>query len=353
MLYSTAFKFDDDDGDEDDDIDDDAIDDDAIDDGDIDDGDDIDDDNDDDDYDDDDDDEGWCMSFKAVKERAGEDERAEKERRIEKRQKNRGGEKARGRRMTEGKRGVAQVINRIDGLPFDEHDDQLFEAFAIFCGLGINNCQLYEQVSVSAARQAVALEVLSYHSAVPMEEVTRLKHQKLPDVNQTKLREFTFNDFLLDNDEMALAAIKMFQELGLMRKFKIEQETFCRWILTVRKNYRNVPYHNFRHAFNVCQVMFVIMQQCQCRGYLTDNETLALVVACLCHDLDHRGTNNAYQQKSSSALSQLYGTKATLEHHHFNHAIMILNSGVSTSWTAGELVFCAGVFFCFKTGVLI
>ncbi|RUS91426.1 hypothetical protein EGW08_000856, partial [Elysia chlorotica] len=192
--------------------------------------------------------------------------------------------------------GVAQVINRIDGLPFDEHDDQLFEAFAIFCGLGINNCQLYEQVSLSAARQAVALEVLSYHSAVPIEEVTRLKHQKLPDVNQTKLREFSFNDFLLDSDEMILGAIKMFQELGLMRKFKIEHETFCRWILTVRKNYRNVPYHNWRHAFNVCQVMFVILQQCQCRGYLTDNETLALTVACLCHDLDHRGTNNAYQQ---------------------------------------------------------
>ncbi|KAK3779194.1 hypothetical protein RRG08_035188, partial [Elysia crispata] len=200
-------------------------------------------------------------------------------------------------------------------------------AFAIFCGLGINNCQLYEQVSLAAARQAVALEVLSYHSAVPMEEVARLKHQKLPDVNQTKLRDFTFNDFLLDSDEMTLAAIKMFQELGLLRKFKIEHETFCRWILTVRKNYRNVPYHNWRHAFNVCQVMFVIMQQCQCQGYLTDNETLALAVACLCHDLDHRGTNNAYQQKSSSALSQLYGTKATLEHHHFNHAIMILNSG--------------------------
>lgn len=33
------------------------------------------------------------------------------------------------------------------------------QAFAIFCGLGINNCQLYEQVSLAAARQAVALEV--------------------------------------------------------------------------------------------------------------------------------------------------------------------------------------------------
>lgn len=34
--------------------------------------------------------------------------------------------------------------------------------------------------------------------------------------------------------------------------------------------------------------------------------------------------------RSSSALCQLYGTKATLEHHHFNHAIMILNSEVSS-----------------------
>ena len=24
--------------------------------------------------------------------------------------------------------GVAQIVNRADGLPFDEHDDQLFEA---------------------------------------------------------------------------------------------------------------------------------------------------------------------------------------------------------------------------------
>lgn len=32
--------------------------------------------------------------------------------------------------------------------------------------------------------------------------------------------------------------------------------------------------------------------------------------------------------RSSSALAQLYGTDATLEHHHFNHAVVILNSEV-------------------------
>lgn len=34
--------------------------------------------------------------------------------------------------------------------------------------------------------------------------------------------------------------------------------------------------------------------------------------------------------RSGSALAQLYGTSATLEHHHFNHAVMILQSEVQT-----------------------
>ncbi|KAK2186039.1 hypothetical protein NP493_204g00005, partial [Ridgeia piscesae] len=65
---------------------------------------------------------------------------------------------------------------------------------------------------------------------------------------------------------------------------------------------------------------------CGLKCHLSDLECLALLVACLCHDLDHRGTNNAFQLKSGSPLMQLYGTEATLEHHHFNHAVMILNS---------------------------
>ena len=35
------------------------------------------------------------------------------------------------------------------------------QAFCIFCGLGIKNCLLYDEVAHSAARQAVALEVIT------------------------------------------------------------------------------------------------------------------------------------------------------------------------------------------------
>ncbi|XP_062584403.1 dual 3',5'-cyclic-AMP and -GMP phosphodiesterase 11A-like isoform X3 [Saccostrea cucullata] len=222
--------------------------------------------------------------------------------------------------------GVAQVMNRIDGHAFDDHDDQLFEAFTIFCGLGINNCLLYEEIAVASAKQMVALEVLSYHGAVSAEEVVKLKSRKPSEALEWKLDTFNFNDFSLSSDDMLLAAVRIFKDLGFNRTFRIDSEVLCRWILTVRKNYRNVAYHNWRHAFNVCQFMFAALKRAGVRRHLSDKESLALVVASLCHDLDHRGTNNAFQQKTSSALAQLYGTKATLEHHHFNHAVMILNS---------------------------
>jgi hypothetical protein len=54
-------------------------------------------------------------------------------------------------------------------------------------------------------------------------------------------------------------------------------------------------------------------------------QILGLLVACLCHDLDHRGTNNAFQTKTESPLAILY-TTSTMEHHHFDQCVMILNS---------------------------
>ena len=51
----------------------------------------------------------------------------------------------------------------------------------------------------------------------------------------------------------------MFVDLGLLSAFNIEYDTLCRWLLTVKRNYRNetVQYHNWYHAFNVAQMMFL------------------------------------------------------------------------------------------------
>lgn len=60
--------------------------------------------------------------------------------------------------------GVCQLVNKMDEVSgsvkaFNRNDEQFLEAFAIFCGLGIQNTQMYETVERAMAKQEVTLEV--------------------------------------------------------------------------------------------------------------------------------------------------------------------------------------------------
>ena len=49
-----------------------------------------------------------------------------------------------------------------------------------------------------------------------------------------------------------------------------------------------------------------------------------MLVAALNHDIDHRGTNNVFHKQTGSVLSTFYSS-STMERHHFNYAMTILN----------------------------
>lgn len=52
----------------------------------------------------------------------------------------------------------------------------------------------------------------------------------------------------------------MFSDMHFINRFHIDYNVLCRWLLSVKKNYRSVTYHNWRHAFNVAQTMFVMFK---------------------------------------------------------------------------------------------
>ncbi|XP_054168648.1 cGMP-specific 3',5'-cyclic phosphodiesterase-like [Oppia nitens] len=220
--------------------------------------------------------------------------------------------------------GVAQLV-KIKGYQFNEMDISTLEAFSIFCGFGIHNSCLYEKALKLTAKQKVALEVLSYHASASIEETDKLMNLMIPDCDTYQLYSFEFSDFSLDERDTCLATLRMFLDLQLINTFKIPYQVLCRWILSVKKNYRPVIYHNWRHALNVTQTMFAILRTGNLYYIMNDIEKLGLIVASLCHDLDHRGTNNSYHTKTGSALATLYGT-SIMENHHFNHCILILNT---------------------------
>ncbi|CAD6993237.1 unnamed protein product [Ceratitis capitata] len=221
--------------------------------------------------------------------------------------------------------GVAQLINKSTGLPFTDCDVSIFEAFAIFCGLGIHNTQMYENACKLMAKQKVALECLSYHATAGAAQTMKLVNDKIESAEKYDLYSFKFIDFNLCDDDTCRAVLCMFLQCNLVNQFQIPYEVLCRWVLSVRKNYRPVKYHNWRHALNVAQTMFAMLKTGKMERFMTDLEILGLLVACLCHDLDHRGTNNAFQTKTESPLAILY-TTSTMEHHHFDQCVMILNS---------------------------
>ena len=71
-----------------------------------------------------------------------------------------------------------------------------------------------------------------------------------------------------------------------------------RFVLMVKRSYRDPPYHNWYHALSVAHFCYVLYQNCDHLSFLSDLEVLALFFSCLCHDIDHRGTNNSFQISS-------------------------------------------------------
>ncbi|XP_071807171.1 probable 3',5'-cyclic phosphodiesterase pde-5 isoform X1 [Asterias amurensis] len=216
--------------------------------------------------------------------------------------------------------GVVQMVNKKQGL-FTKVDEQAFETFAVFCGLALHHAKLYDKIHRSEQKHKVALEVLSYHSQCHDEDLENLKKVALPDP-MPQLARYDFSPWGLDEEAKPLYVLCMFQDMFTLSGF--EYEDLCRFILTVRKNYRKVPYHNWTHAFSVAHSVYTIIKTCKDQIF-TPLECLALFVACLCHDLDHRGKNNSFMVNNATPLAAVYST-STMEHHHFNMTITILQN---------------------------
>ncbi len=58
----------------------------------------------------------------------------------------------------------------------------------------------------------------------------------------------------------------------------------------IRKNYFDIPFHNFYHAVDVLQTVYSMLTTFECDKVLTTPaERIAILLAALCHDLRHPG----------------------------------------------------------------
>uniref|UniRef100_A0A671XWK4 Phosphodiesterase n=1 Tax=Sparus aurata TaxID=8175 RepID=A0A671XWK4_SPAAU len=117
----------------------------------------------------------------------------------------------------------------------------------------------------------------------------------------------------------------MYHDLGLVKDFNINPITLKRWLLCIHDNYKNNPFHNFRHCFCVTQMMYSMICLCSLQEKFTQVDVLILMTAAVCHDLDHPGFNNTYQINARTELAVRYNDISPLENHHCAVAFQIFS----------------------------
>ncbi|XP_062831216.1 high affinity cGMP-specific 3',5'-cyclic phosphodiesterase 9A isoform X4 [Anolis carolinensis] len=182
---------------------------------------------------------------------------------------------------------------------------------------------------------------------IPRKDVPSYPKYMLSQETIEALRKPTFDVWLWEPNEMLSCLEHMYHDLGLVKDFNINPITLKRWLslspeqaqtwshglqprpqqrvkLCIHDNYRNNPFHNFRHCFCVTQMMYSMVSLCNLQVKISQMDILILMTASICHDLDHPGYNNTYQINARTDLAVRYNDISPLENHHCAVAFQIL-----------------------------
>ncbi|XP_013411508.1 cGMP-dependent 3',5'-cyclic phosphodiesterase-like [Lingula anatina] len=225
--------------------------------------------------------------------------------------------------------GVAQLCNKKDGSCFTSFDEDIARAFSIYCCISIVQSLLYNKAMDAQHRVKLSTELMTYHMQVGAEEAKKLSVCEIPPLYHfsTDMDKFSSVPRNISELDTPLACISMFEEQGFITRWRIKRESLARFVLMVKKGYRDPPYHNWMHAFAVAHFCFILNKNLHLENYLDELEIFALFVSCLCHDIDHRGTNNSFQVASQSVLAALYSSEGSvMERHHIAQTMCVLNT---------------------------
>lgn len=126
------------------------------------------------------------------------------------------------------------------------------------------------------------------------------------------------------------AILKIFTKFDLLTIMETTLDDFTKFLLIVRDKYRKLPYHNWTHAVDTIQFAFSAIERGRMRMFYRPHHTIAILLACLLHDIDHRGFDTSFQVKTKSPLFITYGGESTMEKHHLSVATKLVQESLIT-----------------------
>lgn len=135
-------------------------------------------------------------------------------------------------------------------------------------------------------------------------------------VDTATLRSLSFSALDHSNDELCKLVEFVMEHSGCVEQCGVDPERLRSWIDAARHQYRDNPFHNWHHGFSVFQMCYYQLYVSNVASACTNLDVFGLLIAALCHDLDHPGTSNTFLVDSSSDVALRYNDMSVLENHH-------------------------------------
>lgn len=218
--------------------------------------------------------------------------------------------------------GVVEMINKdqiINGGAFTKEDEKLISAFASFVGLAFDQKHKYSHTS----GQTVAILLSNMMTA---DESNSCDPPVLIMLPPDKMEIFKSNRFdvstLTELDTIRFIA-SIFHDLGISKQFKINNAKLIRFLLNVHDFHKKGQYHSWKRAIECVQFVYYLLATTELNVMIPPLEILAVVVAAICHDVDHYDFDD--ESRSEIALSVLYRNRPIMEMHHCEQTINIIS----------------------------
>jgi CheY-like chemotaxis protein len=134
-----------------------------------------------------------------------------------------------------------------------------------------------------------------------------------------------YDSFDYSIEELKKHVMYMFKQLDLFEKFNFNPIRLWNLLEVLKNKYKSNFYHNFRHAVDVTQFIYIFINSAKVSDLLSLSEKFMVMTAGLFHDVGHPGVNNNFLINTQDELALIYNDRSVLENHHASYAFTLLN----------------------------
>lgn len=200
-------------------------------------------------------------------------------------------------------------------------DVKLLDCFAVFATVSIEKGELQEIAKFGKIEQEIK-KYLTYDERKRWDQIPQALQV---DPNDQTIYTVNFDAPKWEGIGFFKVIYAQYYSFDLLRSFEIPNETLFRFLSEISQTYKKVPYHNWRHAVDVTEYISFELRTSHMDEQLSKFELLGLLTSAVCHDANHDGFTNVFNEKAETPLGILFKNQSVMETHHCTESITVLS----------------------------